>query len=329
MYDLKLDVMNKGLDYLSFILRLRSAMKGETLLKVLFEQSEKEWNNSVDGSTGRHLIKDVYVTRDKTDAVRIYIAKLIKLHMASESTDLTAWTKDTLASENATNLAISNRIAAVQFKSNRDLFILVVTRLMGYDDSLVKFALSSDENLRAKLLVNFLSEQFNLTSGDTQSCKLYIDQTVQLAALLKTRGLTADFFSAHVLKHADLININSNFWDVFYTINEAIEVSVEVEGTNELYDELSAPTVTAEGTAIEAFVVEIHPDDTDILATIEICTQNYTNLLIILPPDIEYDSSIREELVKLVERVKEEGILVEIQEAPSELGVGQIINSLK
>ena len=329
MYDLKLEVMNKGLDYLSFILRLRSVLKGETLLKVLFEQSEKEWANSVDANTGRHLIQDVYVNRDKTDTVRVYIAKLIKLHLSSESTDLAAWNKDTLISENATNLAVSNRISAVQFKSNRDLFILVVTRLMGYDDSLVKFALSKDDNLRAKLLVNYLSEQFNQTSGETESCKLYIDQTVQLAALLKTKGLTPEFFAEHVVKHPDLITVNSNFWDVFYTINEALEVSVEVEGTDELYDELSAPTATTEGIAVEAFVVNIDPDDTDIVSTIEICTQNYTNLLIVLPADVEYDSSIREQLVALVERVQSTGNLIKIEEAKSEISVGQVVNTLK
>jgi hypothetical protein len=223
--------LNLFLDYTTFITRMREVVSGATLIQALYKVSDEEWARSTDLDTGTHLIQGVFTSAQKSDAIRIYISKLINVHMISQGGHLTAWTKDTIASENATNVAISNRIAATEFRTNEELFMLIAGRLMGYDETLLRFSLSTDVVKRAQLLVNYLSGQFDLSVQGTPAHEMYFDQVRVMSELLQEGGFTPEFYTAHIYhasKHFEVFTGPvSNHWDTFELLQPIVEVNAE------------------------------------------------------------------------------------------------------
>lgn len=221
------------LDYISFIGRMHETMGNAKIIKALYETSQAEWDRSFDSNTGTHLIEGVFTSPQKTDAVKIYISKMMKMHMNSIGSRLTAWTKDTIASENTTNVAISNRIAASEYKDNMPLFLLVATRLMGYDDGLVRFALMDEADVsgKTKELMNYLSAQYDLSVVDTCATKLYVDQAVRIEGLIKTDTLDVDYALQHVDHAIEFFKPHDDapidLWDLFENLAIIIEVNEE------------------------------------------------------------------------------------------------------
>lgn len=223
--------LNFFLNYTTFISRMREVVTGANVIKALFDVSEIEWNRSTDLDSGNHLIQNIFTSPQKTDAVKIYIARVINAHMISVGAHLTTWTKDTIASENATNVAIASRIAATEFKSNEELFTLICTRLMGYDDSLVRFALTPESGRRAEILVDYLSGHFDLSLADSVSHEMYRDQANVLGEMLEAAAFTPEFFSAHIYHASKFFEnfdgVMMNHWDLFEQLNPIVEVNEE------------------------------------------------------------------------------------------------------
>ena len=161
--------------HLAFINRMQEAVGAAVVIKALHLTSKKEWDNCFDANTQDHLIKGVFTSTKKSDAIRVYIAKLIAQYMKSIGVRATAWTKVTIASENTTNVAISNRIAATEFQDNNELFKLVATRLMGFDDALVDFALAENNKEKAYWLAGYLAAQFDLVETIAEISQKYPD----------------------------------------------------------------------------------------------------------------------------------------------------------
>ena len=158
---------NRWMDHMAFANTLRDAVGGGVVIQALWATAQKEWNNCFDANDpDKHLIKGVFTSVQKSDAVRVYISKLVAQYMKSLGVRLTAWTKGTIASENFTNVAITNRIAATQFETNYELFKIVVTRLIGLDDGLVDFAINDDAKGKARELVAYLGQKFDM--GETR-----------------------------------------------------------------------------------------------------------------------------------------------------------------
>ena len=221
--------LNFFLDYTTFIGRLREVVTGANVIKALYNVSEEEWRRSVDLDSGNHLIQNIFTSPQKSDAVRAYIARLINAHMISLGAHLTTWTKDTIAGENATNIAISNRIAAVEFQNNEELFTLICGRLMGYDESLIRFSLTEDTGRRARILVDYLSGQFDLSIQGSVSHEMYMDQAAVLAEMLEDASFTAEFFTGHIYHASKFFEtfdgVMMNHWDLFEMLNPIVEVN--------------------------------------------------------------------------------------------------------
>jgi hypothetical protein len=291
------------LDYQSFILHMRDVVNGSKVIQALFRTSQEEWDRSFDANDrDRHLIQGVFTSPQKSEAVRIYIAKIVKLHMISTGSRLTAWTKDTVAGENPTNVAISNRIAAIEFKNNRELFKIVASRLLGFDDALIAFALEDDVDTRAKLMMDYLSAQFDLSVGTEKPHTMYIDQTVDLSILLKTDGFTPEFFAAHLyqaMKYFEAFEgVAMNHWDLFDILDVVVQVNQEHADTSKLYDELTTAAAAAAAPDASVFELLIDQDDPDPSTTIEVCSQQYPGLEVVLPKDIDYSSEFKQWLIE-------------------------------
>ena len=154
-------------EQLAFLSDLRTAIGAGVFLDALLVTSKKAWDECSNMETDEHLIKGIAVSPIKTDACNTYVAKLIKQYLAGQGTRCTAWTKNTISSENFTNKSIASIIAATTFMDHREMFKIVVTRLMGFDDTLVEFAMATHPEKRATKLMLYLAGRFDLVEGLT------------------------------------------------------------------------------------------------------------------------------------------------------------------
>jgi hypothetical protein len=182
------------LETLSFVNTLRETTGGVNVLHALLETSSKEWENSKDANTDTHLIKGVHVNSKKTDAIHVYIAKLVAQHMRSVGNRLTAWTKATIASENHTNVAVSNRVATADFDNHQQLFKMVAGRLMGYDDAVIDIALADGPRARAEALVAYLATRFDLAEDRNAALEGYASAVEMFEVMFDGTGFTPEYF---------------------------------------------------------------------------------------------------------------------------------------
>lgn len=163
---------------LSIVTRFNDIVGNSFILKNLYEYSETEWKRFESENGQSHLIKGVKSTSAKTDAVKIYISKLIALYMNSKGPNLSTWSKDTIAGENDITMAIINRIGTTLFESNVELFTIVATKLMGFDKALVELAIGSEDHIKdVQRLVVYLGTSFDDVE-DAKAAEVYLDDVV-------------------------------------------------------------------------------------------------------------------------------------------------------
>lgn len=185
------------LNYLAHVLRMREVLGSVNVLQALHEVSLKEWERSKDVANGTHLIAKVHHASTKTEAIRAYVGKLVKLYLNSIGSVTNAWTKETLISENAITQAVVNKICSSEISSNDELFGLVVERVLGVDRQLVALGLTdkTDYSKQAMLLVQYLG----YLQGELDDPKtIYRDLIEEVAQQLAAGTLNDDFFEALV-----------------------------------------------------------------------------------------------------------------------------------
>lgn len=186
-------MLNNKLNFLTTVLRLRQVVGGVVILKALHTLSETEWERSSNLDTGDHLIKGVFTSATKTDAVRAYVSKLAKLYMNSIGVLPGSWTKNTLTAENTLTKFVIDRVAVTEIGSNEELFRLVVGRILGADDELVEAAMVAEDDYTKKFkhIVNYLG--WSEDEVDSPEI-LYRDVIIKLTELAKRGQLNDEFF---------------------------------------------------------------------------------------------------------------------------------------
>lgn len=235
-------LQNHLLDHLAFVSNVRDTVGSITVLQALLTTSKKEWDNSFHDGTNEHLIKGVLFDSKKTDAVRVYIAKLVAQYMRSQGIRTTAWTKATIAADHATNVAITNRITNIQFFAHTDLFKLVATRLMGFDDAVVDLALAASAKEKAELLVGYIATRFDLAEDSAKALEAYGSAVEFFEDHFKEDSLTPVFFiraaasaiSYYSTDFADTIPMMDHFDVLAAFDSEALEFSVGESSTLKL-----------------------------------------------------------------------------------------------
>lgn len=209
------------LESVTFVTSFRDLIGTLSVVNVLYQTSLREWEGCFSSGTGDHLIKGVFQSKTKGDAIKTYVAKVVAQYMKSVGVRLNTWTKNTIAAENQTNMAIVNRIAATEFQSNEELFKLVVTRLIGFDDSIVDAVIAQTCKERAKLIVGYLGAKFELFDEQTDYAETYQDAIDLVEKKLEEETFNNDYFEGSlrsVISYFDSIPEDGNFisdhWDM-------------------------------------------------------------------------------------------------------------------
>ena len=157
-------MISKKLNFISGVMRLRSAFHAVNTVAALHEVSKAEWLRCVNPDDETHYIADYQVDGRKADAIINYTTKIAAVYMNATGTLPGTLSKETLAADNAITVAIMRRLAGLQIKNNEDMFMHVATRLLGIDSALVKAGMTTDEvrySLLVTYLVDALGEEFN------------------------------------------------------------------------------------------------------------------------------------------------------------------------
>lgn len=156
--------ISKKLNFISGVMRLRTAFHAVNTVVALHEISKQEWLKCVNPDDDTHYITDFQVDGRKTDAVINYTTAIAAVYMKATGALPGTLSKETLASDNAITMAIIRRITSLQILNNEELFMHTATRLLGIDSALVKAGMTTDEvrySLLVTYLVDALGEEFN------------------------------------------------------------------------------------------------------------------------------------------------------------------------
>lgn len=192
------NLLNARLDQVSFVLALRDVVGGVQVLRSLLSVSKERWLRFTNLENGDHLIKGVAVSTVKSDAIQTYIAYIIKTYMQSRGVRTTAWTKNTIASENFTNKAIAGLTAAHTFETHEELFKVIATRLIGFDDALVAMAVATDHYEIAKLMVIYMASRFDLGDDVAELEEKYAQQIGFFHAMLDAQAFNPAFYDTKI-----------------------------------------------------------------------------------------------------------------------------------
>ena len=183
-------MISKKLNFISGVMRLRSAFHAVNTVVALHDISKAEWLRCVNPDDETHYIADFQVDGRKADAIINYTTRLAAVYMNATGALPGTLSKETLAADNAITVAIMRRLAGIQIKSNEEMFMHVATRLLGIDSALVKAGMTTDEvrySLLGAYLVAALGEEY--TEDATAALGNYI------AKFGVTGNLTDKFFT--------------------------------------------------------------------------------------------------------------------------------------
>lgn len=198
------------LDFLTTVTQLRKSLQDVLVVGALYTYSEEEWARCNNVETGEHLIKGIFTSSVKTDAVRGYISKLVKLYMNGIGRQPGAWTRETLSNEHNLTKAVIDRISVTQIEDNDQLFRAVVSRLFGIDDFIVKAGMARDnKTVMLTQIINYLRySEVSEIIEQTDDLPLIKD----LKFLVDNQKLDDVFFS-------DLIAAGNSYLDVEHPIH--------------------------------------------------------------------------------------------------------------
>lgn len=160
------------------------------ILKSLYDLGQKEWEKTRNVGTGVHLIEGIATASHKSDAIGVYVSKLVKVFLNAHGATLSAWSKDTIASENTLTLATISRMGSIVIEDHDTLFSMVATRLMGYDKALVELAMTHDQNTKAYAthLIGYLGTM----TGELETAERAGDYMYDLVDRLAQVNLSVD-----------------------------------------------------------------------------------------------------------------------------------------
>ncbi|MNM18509.1 hypothetical protein D3C81_288020 [compost metagenome] len=183
--------LQNKLDFHTTVLDLRAAAGSLVVLGVLRKLSNEEWERCRDDASDTHLIKGVIFDSKKTEAIRAYIAKIVRLYMNTVGPNIGAWTKNSLENEHVLTKAVSDKICNSEINTADQLFEMVITRLIGVDSHIVRASLAKTNRGIALGLVGYLSARHD---ESVDPLVTYAQLINDIEILLDAKKLNDEFY---------------------------------------------------------------------------------------------------------------------------------------
>lgn len=147
------------LDTISLAMVLKNGVGSLNIIASLKTLSEEAWEESKDEFTGNHLIKGVSSSSAKTTLIQSYVSKLVKLYLISERQYGLGCSKVDLVLDNFKAQTLTDKLAISSIASEENLFIKVMTSILGFEEALVRAAISKNEADKATYVTRYLIGQ--------------------------------------------------------------------------------------------------------------------------------------------------------------------------
>lgn len=147
------------LDTISLAIILKNGVGSLNIISSLKTLSEEAWEESKDELTGNHLIKGISSSSTKTTLVQSYVSKLVKLYLISERQYGLGLSKVDLTLDNFKAQTLTDKLAISTIVNEESLFIKVATSILGFEEALVRAAITKTPLEKAAYVTRYLVSQ--------------------------------------------------------------------------------------------------------------------------------------------------------------------------
>lgn len=134
-------------------------------IEALYDTMSSEFARYGNPTEGTHFITDVMTSAMKSDSIKTYVSKLVKLCMNVQFADLKGFSNATLGSDNNVTMGIVTQLCTTQILSHRDLFNKVMVHICGYDSHLIDVVHQPTYYRRFRMLLVYVINKFSLANG--------------------------------------------------------------------------------------------------------------------------------------------------------------------
>lgn len=163
--DISLIETNEQMLDLAALVSFNRAVGNGNAIKALFDAMAVEFEKYHNKATEEHYITNTITSPVKSDAIKAYVSKMVKLAMNIQFADLKGFSNLTLGHDNSTTLGIITSLCTTQINSHQELFERVAVHLCGYDLSLVRSGIEPMTYRRFRHLLVYVIGKFSLANG--------------------------------------------------------------------------------------------------------------------------------------------------------------------
>lgn len=150
----------------SSVVTLYEAFGQIKLLEAMFSSLDREFQKMGNPITGKHSICCEGTDPVKTDSVKAYVAMCIKFNFNAHGNYLSAFSKESIAHfEQRAVDSVINRVACTSYTTHDEVFITVMSMLLGYDPMLLKAALTKDDVKKCENVYRYVAGRYGFEEG--------------------------------------------------------------------------------------------------------------------------------------------------------------------
>lgn len=160
------------------------------LIKQYQSVLNEAWGNMRDQS-GTHLIEAITFSTTKEHALKDYVEKASGLIFSSMGGWQRGYTTNRIAAQH-TEVGQFIGMMNSKIETKDSVFVETMVRLFGYDRHLVNAAVATDPDIASKLVVNYLTERFELVATDLNNPEAHLSVFDGFYPLNLVQELTKD-----------------------------------------------------------------------------------------------------------------------------------------
>lgn len=150
----------------SSVVTLKAASTQLQILEAIFTSLDNEFQKMKNPIAKTHAICTTGSNSIKTDAIKAYVAMIIKFHLNSNGSLMGVYTKESIAEfPNFLIEMFVNTLATRDFTTHEEVFKTAASTILGFDPMLIDAALASDEKTKARLVYKYIAARYETYFG--------------------------------------------------------------------------------------------------------------------------------------------------------------------